>query len=30
LTSMQGETKRHVKALMSKLGEAQDLLDVKE
>ena len=30
LTNMQGETKKHVEALMAQLGEAQDLLEEKE
>lgn len=30
LTNMQGETKKHVEALMAQLGETQDLLEDKE
>ena len=30
LSNMQGETKKHFEALLSQLGEAQDLLEEKE
>ena len=29
ITNMQGETKKHVEALMSQYGEAQEMLEIK-